>query len=270
MPDLKKHILKRFFNELQLPPGSEEIFDKEEFSNIAPKIETIRASGGFKFRDLPKGYNVQLIMDTGKLITGFPLNYKGEARVIPEPDPVLVYFHTAYTYLKPIEEAKIKALENSSIMVMNEGVINELYAFFGVASSFVIMLHTALEAFVNRYIPKDFIYTIPKEQRTESYNKAQIQWFDIETKINKVLPVIKGQNFSEKNQSAYQRILNLKEFRNSIAHTRESDEGNTPFDYIYKKAFTYNFVAALNAVKEFCNFYHKDDYIVECPCVANW
>jgi hypothetical protein len=50
-----------------------------------------------------------------------------------------------------------------------------------------------------------------------------------------------------------------------IVHTKEAKEEST-YDYLYKKALTFNYSDTLDAVKDFCNYYLSDDFIEECNC----
>ena len=54
-----------------------------------------------------------------------------------------------------------------------------------------------------------------------------------------------------------------------IIHTQEAKEEST-YDYLYRKALDFNYNDTLDAVKDFCNFYLKQDFITECNCAHDW
>lgn len=271
MSDLKKHIYRKFYNEIST---DEKIIEKLTSLKETKNIEGLQwekvKTGEVKVGSIPKDKKALLLMDNNKAVFAFPFNHKGEIRLIPEPDPILIYFHTAYVYFTKIEEKREQVLVNSSIQVMTEKIIDDLYEYYGLTCSFVIILFTSLEAFINRSIPDDFEYRKTLNKKTEVYSKQQIQWLSIEEKMKEVMPVIKKRDFGKSHPTVQQILDNLKEFRNSIVHTRESKEGHTPFDYLFKRSFKFDYKQALNAVKDYCNFYHGANYIVECPCSKEW
>lgn len=154
---------------------------------------------------------------------------------------------------------------------MGEPMINEWYEYFGLSSGFVIFLFTTLEAFINRCIPKYYEYKRSDNKKTEIYNKYQIEEFvSFKEKITIILPDIKSKNFYKDHPPTSQHITNLKEFRDSIIHTKTSKEGTT-YDYLFKKALDFKYEETINAVALFCNYYHPDNkYIVECSCSQDW
>jgi hypothetical protein len=270
MADLKKHIYKKFYNEVLV---GTEVLEKLENLKDAGKLKHAHweemKTGEAKMK-IKKNEKAVLLMDSNKAVDAFPFNYRGQTRYIPEPDPILIYFHTAYVYLVQIEDKRDKVLAKTAVSEMSEDVINDLYEYYGLTFSFIMLLFTSLEAFINRSIPKKFEYKKALDKRTEVYNKKQIHWLNIDEKMKKVLPQIEGKDFGKGHPTLQTIIDNLKDFRNSIVHTREGSEGHTPFDYLFKRAFTFDYRKALNAVKDFCNFYHAADYIQECPCSKDW
>src|SRR5438105_867486 len=85
---MKKHILRKFHFETKFSKEKQDlVFNSPDFS--IPDNE--------KIKKVPKGttpfvYNE----DRTKIFKGFAFRYKGQLKIIPEPDPILVYFHAAY------------------------------------------------------------------------------------------------------------------------------------------------------------------------------
>jgi hypothetical protein len=182
-----------------------------------------------------------------------------------------VYFHLAYVNYRLIDEKKKAILRPLLNPVMGEPMINEWYEYFGLTSGFVIFLFTTLEAFINRCIPSDYEYKRADQKKTEIFSKHQIEeYIPFTEKIKVVLPAIKGKNFYADHPLTAQHITNLKEFRDSIIHTKTSKGGST-YDYLFKKALNFKYEEAINAVAAFCNYYQSGGkYIVECDCGADW
>jgi hypothetical protein len=259
MPNLKKHIKKRFLIEIESNPDLDkaitdnlDVYTKDDAFKI-PKVKDIKTS--------------LIQYDNGKIVQAFPHRHNGTLKWIPEPDPILILFHTAYLNGKEISKQRNESLLFIGNTHLNEGVINDLYKYFGLVSSFVISLFTALEAFIN-WRTANATYTKETIKKTEIYVGGQIGGLPVDIKINEVLPIITGKDFSKSHPLIYMHITNLKEFRNSIVHLKSSSDGHTPYDHIFKKSFQYNYEQALNAVKDFLNFYHPSNpnYIEECNC----
>lgn len=258
---MKKHIKKRFLNEHDLPheiadkyPGNDQLISQDDIKGIK----------------IPTGHTPYL-MTNSSIFQAFPFKYQGQIRFIPEPDPVLVYFHMAYTNYTIIEEKKKNILKPLLDRVMGEPMINEWYQYFGLTSGCIIFLFTTLEAFINRCIPDQYEYKRLGSKSTEIFTKQQIEEFlPFNEKMKSVLPEIKGKNFYDAHPPTSQHITNLKEFRDSIIHTKTSKDAPT-YDHLFKKSLTFKYKESLNAVAAFCNYYHPNNkYIVECDCKFDW
>ncbi|HRQ49782.1 MAG TPA: hypothetical protein PLR74_04555, partial [Agriterribacter sp.] len=71
-------------------------------------------------------YTTYLMTNTS-IFQAFPYKYQGQNRLIPEPDPVLVYFHLAYVNYRLINEKKKVILKPLVNPVMGEPMIDEWY-----------------------------------------------------------------------------------------------------------------------------------------------
>lgn len=258
---MKKHIKKRFLNELEVP--------SEIAAKFAGENEHISQDDLKKIK-VPEGHT-PFLMTATSAFQAFPFHYQGQVRLIPEPDPVLVYFHMAYANYIVIEEKKKNILKPLLNPVMGESMINEWYQYFGITSGCIIFLFTTLEAFINRCIPLKFEYRRSGNKSTEIFNKQQIEEFlPFNEKMKIALPQILKKDFFKAHPLTAQHISNLKEFRDSIIHTKTSSEAPT-YDHLFKKSLNFKYKEALNAVAAFCNFYHPTgNYIIECDCKLDW
>lgn len=201
------------------------------------------------------------------VIAGCLHKYQGKDLILPIPDPTLIYFHNAQSYIKGIKEAKKKLIEKIDFSTpLNETAINEIYDYYGKTSGFAIFLFTSIESFINQMLPDNYIYKVSIKKRTEVYNKQQIQFYlDFKTKISKVLEEITGKNFFKNSTSANSMIWNLKEFRDDIIHTKQEDNNILRYEGLIKRSLNFKYDKTLIAVASFMNFYRKG-YIVECDC----
>ncbi|WP_052592629.1 hypothetical protein [Aureispira sp. CCB-QB1] len=201
------------------------------------------------------------------VIAGCLHRFQGKNLILPIPDPTLIYFHSAQSYIKGIKEARKKLIEKINFSTfLNETAINEIYDYYGKTSGFTIFLFTSIESFINQMLPDNYIYKVSSKKRTELYNKQQIQVsLDFKTKISKVLEDITGKNFFKNSTSANSMIWNLKEFRDDIIHTKQEDNNMLRYEGLIKKSLNFKYDKALISVASFMNFYKKD-YIVECNC----
>ena len=255
---MKKHILKRFLHETELPKETIEAMNKSPLG--------VALDDQAKIKRISKDWTTYLTTEDNKFFKAFSFRIDNEVKLIPEPDPILVYFNAAYWNYVQINEKRKIIYEKLSGDKLSEVMINELYDYFGASSSFVILLFTAIVALMNRCIPKDYIYRREGQKKTEIFTKKQIEeYIPFDEKLKHVLENATGKNYSKQHPQKYTHIANLKEFRNMIVHTKEA-EGETTYDYVFKKALSFKYDDTLNVVKDFCNYYTKDDFITECPC----
>jgi hypothetical protein len=259
---MKKHILKKFLHETELTQDTMDLLNK---SGAGISLDDQK-----KIKGIPKGMTTYLTTDDNKFFKAFTFRHNNQLKLIPEPDPILVYFNAAYLEYVQIKEKQKIIFEKLSGEKLDEVMIKELYDYFGATSSFVILLFTAIEALMNRCIPNDYAYKRTTTKKTEVFNKKQIEnHIPFDEKLNEVLSDATKKNFAKQHPKKYTHISNLKEFRNMIVHTKEA-EGESTYDYVFKKALTFNYEETLDVVKDFCNFYTKSDFITECTCSFDW
>lgn len=259
---MKKHIKKKFLLQFPLPQNVIDLIDKSKLS--------VSLDDHVKSKSIPKDTTPFLTTEDNQFIKAFFFEFNKQIHIIPEPDPILVYFHAAYLNYIQINGKKNEVFSKLTGEKLSEIMINELYAFFGITSSFIILLFTAIEALMNRCIPKDYTYKRVTNKKTELFTKKQIEkYIPFDEKIKRVLTDATKKDFSSQHPIKDIHISNLKEFRNMIVHTKEA-EGESTYDYVFKKALNFNYEETLNVVKDFCNFYTQDDFITECNCELNW
>lgn len=255
-----KHIKKKFQFERLIP--------QDVLNSLSPQV--LPLSGfALKGNKIPKGKEALLVFETNKVVKAFNVNLSGKCFFIPEPDPVLIYFNNSYVNYKDIQSVKSKVFKVLDTKLTEE-IANHLYHYFGLTTGFVIFLFTAIEAFINRQIPDAYIYKKSTARNTEIYNKDQIQrYLSFDDKLKNILKETSSKDFAAHYPIKYQHIINLKEFRDSIVHTKANASGQTQFDYLYKKALSFKYEETMAATRDFMNYY-EPNYIEDCDCGSDW
>lgn len=186
--------------------------------------------------------------------------------VFPVPDPTLVHFHSAQMDLIHAKKLKAKLIKGlSPEEIQKETPIHDLYNYYGHSTSVIINLFTALEAFMNQQIPSDYVFERKTAKCTEVFNYEQIfEFIDFKTKLTKIIPDITKKDFMGKPTPVNGHIYSLKEFRDSVIHTKPKSESPLYQD-LMKKSLEFNYDKAIDAVAKLMNFY-QPGYIVECDC----
>ncbi len=253
-----KHIKKKFRFEKQLS-DSEMI----EFQN---NHQTFKVSEVNRLN--PKSVaKCFLFTESNHAIEAFLMNFNGKQVYIPEPNPTLIYFNNAYFQNKEIDKLK-KELNSlfQSDNYLNEDLKHKLYHYFGMCCGFITFLFSSIESMMNQVIPNDYEFKQKKSNKTEVFNKDQIQrHISFDDKLKLVLTDILGKSFSKSHPSQYVHITNLKEFRDNIIHTKMDEKDHTPYAQIFKRSFTFKYNDTLLAVRELINFY-EPNLIEECQC----
>ncbi len=253
-----KHIKKRFLfeSEQNLLDESNETFTTYDANDLKSP------SSVFKGKE---GYLTFIQREGGYTYGAFVHKIDGREYLFPIPDPTLIYFHNAQIHLEIIKRERKNLLTALDIEKgLSETGINQIFSFYGAVSNFVINLFTALESFINQRIPDDFNYVLVSKKSTISYNKKQImESLQFDEKLKEVLPKATGKIINTTSPK-FQRINELKIFRDSIVHTKPGTS-NTKYDELIKKAIKFNYRESLEAVADVMNTFKKD-YIIECDC----
>ncbi len=251
-----KHIKKKYLFKQR--------FDNKDNNSLVKISDKIFNQKALKANYKSNKIHIQTTQD--ELYLGFIYNNSGTYVPIALPDFTLVYFDFAYNLNINREKIKKDLLSKlTTIESMNEDRSKELYNFFGISTSCVITLFTSIEAFINHMLPADKEYVVKKNNRTEIYNREQIQlYISFMDKLKLVLPQLYEKNFFTKATKANSLIQNLKDLRDNLVHTK-SDETFEVHIEIFKKLLNFNYNDTFEAIVSLFNFY-KPNYIEPCPC----
>lgn len=255
-----KHIKKKFAFEIPVPKN---INDFEKVGrNDSRNLKAVNQEKQAPF--------IQTTENT--LIQSFLYDYESEkTTTIPIPDLTLIYYDAAYTFnvkRKDYQQKLFKKLKDES--EITEGVKNEIYLYFTLATSTIIQMFTSMESFLNDLLPIDYIYIRKTKQKQELFNNNQIQgYINFEEKILKVIPSFhKKGSFFKKGAFEQSEIGKLKNLRNEIIHTKSS-EYREKQAILMTDLFDFEYDKTLLKIREYMNYYRKD-YLVNCDCEQDY
>ena len=240
-----KHIKKKFLFEDKLK-------DFKYENNIDYEVLDIKELNNDVLKNASKSKNVILETNLNEKIFAFIYNNNGKHITVPMPDFTLVYYDFAYKLnIQRKELAKDIFDKLNNYDKFSEVNSNLLYDFYGYSSSCIINLFTAIESFINSQLPYDKKYENVLNNKTEFYNREQIQshltFFD---KLKKVLPQFyDNKNFFNKSTPTNEHIIKLKELRDKIIHTKSDSSGENQIE-LFKSLLKFKYDDTFDAVRK--------------------
>lgn len=209
-----------------------------------------------------------LVTDDREIIQSFFYQLDGMKVIIPEPNPIVIYFNNAQSFLSTIIKKRSELFDELKIIDFDANeILNKMFSFYGYVVSFTSSLFDALEAFVNSKIPKEYKCQNPK-RRNKMMNKYEIiRYSSFEYKLKSILPdVFLGKSFVNVKSHLYENLILLKQLRDNITHTKA--DVNYEVNY-YEKLFTealdFDYLKAIESARDFINFY-ENNLIEPCNC----
>lgn len=256
-----KHLVKKYVKAVKVGEDVVEIFNK------TPIDEKALVNISDKKMD---GYYALAITENNQIVQTFKYVSGDKIFMIPEPDPIIIYFDTARHFHKSIAKRKIDLFSKMSSPGYNYVAVNgDFYWYFSTVCNYVIFQLLSIEAFINKSIPKDFEYRkLIQDKKTELFDRYQIQRnIEFLEKIKTVLPLATGKNFAKDFSHKYDLIKKLKEFRDEIVHTKSFEGKSSPnfYEELFVTSLDFEFDKTLLAARDFIN-YHQPDLIEECNC----
>jgi hypothetical protein len=100
----------------------------------------------------------------------------------------------------------------------------KLYTFFERYMGSVVFAHTALEAFVNDELPKEYVHEVPNKAYTRRYSKSQIErHLSLREKLECVLPAAWQIESPQTQEPVWIEFLKLEKLRHDIIHLKSAD-----------------------------------------------
>lgn len=259
-----KHLVKKYVKLAQLSEGAAEVLNNAPIDEVElTKIADKRMDGYFAYA----------FTEDNKMVQTFKYENEGKIYLIPEPDPIVIYFDTALHYHKTIKSRRDELFSKLSADYKDFHAVNgDFYWYYSNASNFIIFLFLSLEAFINKSIPADFEYRRKiQNKRIELFDKLQIQrHIEFLEKIKKVIPQVpqfEGKNFVGEFTHKYDLIKDLKNFRDEIVHTKsfEGLDTNNFYEGLFVRSLNFDYDKVLLASRDYIN-YHQENLIEECQC----
>jgi hypothetical protein len=260
-----KHIKQKFQKEIYV--------SDEQYKKLTSKTHSDRQLNLTELATVDKSkLSTFLIAENKLIVPAFVTTLNQLEYIIPEPDPVLIYFNNAQTHYKYLRPTKDRFLSVSYLYDKKEKEVNIhevrkcTYDYMHQVTAFAVFIFISIEAMINKTIPVDYGYRENIGKCLQVYGFEQIQrHIKFETKIKKILPEITGKNFVQTNPKQWEYIVALKDFRDEIVHTKKDADTHTPFKDIYINAFQLDFDSIILAARDLINFY-QPNLVVECGC----
>ncbi|MGZ5280997.1 MAG: hypothetical protein ACXWEY_01855 [Bacteroidia bacterium] len=157
-----KHLKRKFLDSKSINKDVKKILSQ----NISTKK--------FQTQEIQKFKNATgfIQTDEDEIIKAFTYKLKENHYMIPEPNPIIIYFDAAYQYSQHLNETYDKVIEElncekGDVYRLN----NKFYAFFSNATVCITFLFNSMEAFINLMIPDEYEFKNKTDKKTELYNK---------------------------------------------------------------------------------------------------
>lgn len=244
----KRHLIN--FNPAELTKDMKIPKESEEF---AKKYQNSKKHSDEFEQDLIIGFE-------NEFVYGFDYFYNDDKIIIPELNPVMIFYSNALMSHRKLIMFRNELLINSpTIKNYKKHNIdpNKFGDFFRMATNCIVNLQSTLESFVNRMIPDEHLFLDKNEIPFEP---------TIFHKLDKALPVIKKRRFKSKFKKHNNQIRLLIELRNELIHLNPTQENtNTKYKVVYRKMLKFDYTQAIIAVENFVNFY-EPNLIEHCSC----
>jgi hypothetical protein len=249
---------------IKIPPYpnfkiTEQAFNRDVVSNSVTKSDS-------------KGLSNQLVMVTEfktgerRVIKARPVKYLNQLFVTAFPNPVHLFLSVAiehYNHSEKIKETNFpkcgkKIGDDIFILDIEENGTHDCYNhYIKYRASSIIMLVSALEAFLNHIIPNDFIYRTIRKNKPVEFNKEEIESpkISFREKLTDVIPQwLSDNSFWNRNLTDKENILELYENRRNVIHlkTNSQDDFERYFSII-DKMLDLDISTSINSTIKFMN-----------------
>ena len=251
-PHIRLKPTKKIQVGFDITEATKDIQIPEESKLLASRMQNSKKTSDKFDMDLMITYDDHMVF-------GFDYFSKGKKVIIPELNPVTIFYSNAVMSHRKLQHTKeILLMESPTISNLKVPTDPQKFGnFFQLASNCLINLQSALESFANRTIPEDF----------EFINKLGKNFKpNIDHKLNTTIPEIKNNYFKKVNRKDTNIIRRIIDLRNDIIHLKPASEAtNTKYKDVYKRLIGFEFTKAIIATRNYINFYEQN-LIEECPC----
>lgn len=249
MDDSRRHLKRQYLQKVQLPN------DVLDVINNAPKTN-------FSKKQLKAKSQTFLLTQHGECIKGF----KHNTIKFPTPNPITVYFDMGLKQLDYLISKKALVLELARKEESIDKILSSLFYYFGTSSIFATQLVCALECLINLNVKNESTYELQKDSKTKT--GEDIIWVRTKEKLEFVLPHLTGKKkFNSDFPDDIVQLKKLVDYRNECIHPKRDEEfAMDNFENLFQSCLTFNYEAAINATRNFINYYSEVPIIEECFC----
>lgn len=249
---------------IKIPPYpnfkiTEQAFNRDVVSNSVKKSDST-------------GLSNQLVIITEfktgerRVIKARPVKCQNKLFVTAFPNPVHLFLSVAiehYNHSEKIKETNFpkcgkKIGKDIFILDIEENGTHDCYNhYIKYRVSSIVMLVSAIEAFLNHVIPNDFIYRTTRKNKPVEFNKEEIESSKISfrEKLTEVIPQwLNNNSFWSIHKTDRETILELYENRKGLIHlkTNAQDDFERYFSVI-DKMLDLDIFASINSTINFMN-----------------
>lgn len=249
------HVALKFSKEIKIETKSLIDSDKFNLSTANEKaIEDYKNSA-----ILAEEYDKDIILSTkDALIFGFDFFEADTKLILPEINPVTIYFLNATMSVERIAYYKSKLIQTAKSGVVSSHSFGN---YFSLAFNCIINLQSALETFLNKILQENNYIFYDKNQKKIRGN--------IHDKIDVALPKIFNKNFKNENLDDYNNLKDLILLRNQMIHLKpENENTNTKYKIPYRRIIECDFNKLIQSLANYLNFY-EENIIELCGCGNN-
>lgn len=216
------------------------------------------------------------------LITGFktgekrvikvrPVRYDNKLYVTAFPNPIHLFLSLAidhYNFSEQIKQENFPKCgkqcgEDIYILDIEENGTHDCYnRYIKYRVSSIIMIVSAIEAYLNHVIPNDFVYNTIRKNKEVEFDKIAIESpkISFREKLMEILPIVAKSDFSWNNlEKEKLSILELYDNRKDLIHlkTNANDDFEMYFDTI-DKMLDLDIYASIESTIKVMNLANKD------------
>ena len=221
------HILlkasKRIKTNFNIPKVTSEVKIPQESLDFAKEYQASDKYAEEYDKDLALVFDEQIVF-------GFDYLDNGKKLIIPEINPILIFYSNAIMSHKQIDKYRGILLKNSQDVKRIKGAVDPAYFgdFFQLAINFIVNLQGTIESFLNYSIPEDYVFL--------SVNNREIRRPNIHDKIDIAITELCNKSFEEYDLEKYLLIKDLIQLRNDIIHLKPIEgETNTKYKKLFRR-----------------------------------
>ena len=255
---------------IKIPPYPDYGITEQAFENdVLAKSEVRTDTEGLKSNKL----FLTTVFESGKksVTRARAVRHNGELYVTAFPNPIHLFLSVGIEHFERSEVIKStnfpkcgkKCGTNIYVLDIEENGTHDCYnSYIKYRASSIIMLVSALEAFLNHVIPNDFIYKTTRNKKPTQFDKTQIESAKVSfrEKLLDVIPQwLDRPTFWDNLINEKDLILALYENRKNIIHlkTNAEDDFERYFDAM-DKMLDFDVCTSIKATTTFMNAVSKD------------